>query len=44
MAEKRRIADEQLTCHFITFSVARRRRVLGHELSRSAGVPVRWID
>ncbi len=34
MAEKRRIADDQLYCHFITFSVYRRRRLLDHDLPK----------
>jgi hypothetical protein len=30
MAETRRIVDDRLYCHFITFSVFRRRRLLDH--------------
>ena len=31
MTESRRIVDDQLYCHFITFSVYRRRRLLDHD-------------
>ena len=31
MNERRRIVDDQLYCHFVTFSVYRRRRLLDHD-------------
>ncbi|MFN0198835.1 MAG: transposase, partial [Planctomycetaceae bacterium] len=42
MGTKRRIVDDQLYVHFITFSVYRRRRLLDHEQSKR--IVLGWLN
>ena len=46
MSNRRRIIDDRLYAHFVTFSVYRRRRLLDldHPKKIVLGVPIHWIE